>query len=149
MYVSQLAASAISRVIKVTQARKERRSIRFRTPGNAKVTFHVRYAGRLVGGNTEQTGPNIKAMFKNLLMCESARKDKETQNSDNLFFTFLSFDSIVSIFLPFLPLPLHFFYHHVFSIHLFQKNKLYFLLCYKSEGRWFDPSWCHWIFSMT
>ena len=18
-------------------------------------------------------------------------------------------------------------------------------LCYKSEGRWFDPSWCHWI----
>ena len=19
-------------------------------------------------------------------------------------------------------------------------------LCYKSEGRWFDPSWCHWIF---
>ena len=20
------------------------------------------------------------------------------------------------------------------------------MLCYKSEGRWFDPSWCHWIF---
>ena len=20
------------------------------------------------------------------------------------------------------------------------------LLCYKSEGRWFDPRWCHWIF---
>ena len=20
------------------------------------------------------------------------------------------------------------------------------VLCYKSEGRWFDPSWCHWIF---
>ena len=20
------------------------------------------------------------------------------------------------------------------------------LLCYKSEGRWFDPSWCQWIF---
>ena len=20
------------------------------------------------------------------------------------------------------------------------------LLCYKSEGRWFDPSWCHWNF---
>ena len=19
-------------------------------------------------------------------------------------------------------------------------------LCYKSEGRWFDPRWCHWIF---
>ena len=19
-------------------------------------------------------------------------------------------------------------------------------LCYKSEGCWFDPSWCHWIF---
>jgi hypothetical protein len=20
------------------------------------------------------------------------------------------------------------------------------VLCYKSKGRWFDPSWCHWIF---
>ena len=20
------------------------------------------------------------------------------------------------------------------------------VLYYKSEGRWFDPSWCHWIF---
>ena len=19
-------------------------------------------------------------------------------------------------------------------------------LCYKSEGRWIDPNWCHWIF---
>jgi len=22
------------------------------------------------------------------------------------------------------------------------------VLCYKSEGRWFDPSWCHWNFSL-
>jgi len=22
------------------------------------------------------------------------------------------------------------------------------VLCYKSEGRWFDPSWCRWIFSI-
>ena len=21
------------------------------------------------------------------------------------------------------------------------------LLCYKSEGRWFEPSWCQWIFN--
>ena len=21
------------------------------------------------------------------------------------------------------------------------------VLCYKSEGRWFDPRWCHWNFS--
>jgi len=21
------------------------------------------------------------------------------------------------------------------------------VLCYKSEGCWFDPSWCHWNFS--
>ena len=32
------------------------------------------------------------------------------------------------------------------------KKKHYFsqvvkVLCYKSEGRWFDPSWCHWNFS--
>ena len=20
------------------------------------------------------------------------------------------------------------------------------VLCYKSEGHWFDPSWCQWIF---
>jgi len=23
------------------------------------------------------------------------------------------------------------------------------VLCYKSEGRWFDPSWCHSDFSLT
>ena len=23
------------------------------------------------------------------------------------------------------------------------------VLCYKSEGRWFNPSWCHWNFSLT
>jgi len=22
------------------------------------------------------------------------------------------------------------------------------VLCYKSEGGWFDPSWCHWNFSL-
>ena len=22
-------------------------------------------------------------------------------------------------------------------------------LCYKSEGRWLDPRWCHWNFSLT
>ena len=22
------------------------------------------------------------------------------------------------------------------------------VLCYKSEGRWLDPSWCHWNFSL-
>jgi len=22
-------------------------------------------------------------------------------------------------------------------------------LCYKLEGRWFDPIWCHWNFSLT
>jgi hypothetical protein len=22
------------------------------------------------------------------------------------------------------------------------------VLCYKSEGRWFDPKWCHWNFSL-
>ena len=22
-------------------------------------------------------------------------------------------------------------------------------LCYKSEGCWFDPNWCHWNFSLT
>ena len=23
------------------------------------------------------------------------------------------------------------------------------VLCYKSDGCWFDPSWCHWNFSLT
>jgi len=23
------------------------------------------------------------------------------------------------------------------------------VLHYKSEGRWFDPNWCHWNFSLT
>ena len=28
-------------------------------------------------------------------------------------------------------------------------SKVVKVLCYKSEGRWFDPSWCHWSFSLT
>jgi len=28
-------------------------------------------------------------------------------------------------------------------------SKVVQVLCYKSEGRWFDPSWCHWNFSLT
>jgi len=23
------------------------------------------------------------------------------------------------------------------------------VLCYKSEGRWFDPVWCHWYFLLA
>ena len=23
------------------------------------------------------------------------------------------------------------------------------VLCYKPEGRWLDPRWCHWNFSLT
>jgi len=23
------------------------------------------------------------------------------------------------------------------------------VLCYKSVGRWLDPNWCHWNFSLT
>ena len=28
----------------------------------------------------------------------------------------------------------------------FHKPHVINVLCYKSEGRWFDPSWCQWIF---
>jgi len=28
-------------------------------------------------------------------------------------------------------------------------NTVIKVLCYKSEGRWFNPSWCHWDFSLT
>ena len=28
-------------------------------------------------------------------------------------------------------------------------NTVFKVLCYKSEGRWFDPSWSHWKFSLT
>jgi len=61
---------------------------------------------------------------------------------------------------------LHSFSYHIrssCSVHLFQSyaslhkfsgslhsgghgNTVLKVLCYKSEGRWFDPSWCQWIF---
>jgi len=28
----------------------------------------------------------------------------------------------------------------------FKSSTLVKVLCYKSDGRWFDSSWCHWIF---
>ena len=35
------------------------------------------------------------------------------------------------------------------AVHLFVRDRgstVAKVLCYKSEGRWFDPSWCQWIF---
>ena len=32
------------------------------------------------------------------------------------------------------------------KISVFRPIFLKLVLCYKSEGRWFDPSWCQWIF---
>ena len=32
------------------------------------------------------------------------------------------------------------------SVHTFHNGTVVTVLCYKSEGRWFDPSWCQWIF---
>jgi len=28
-------------------------------------------------------------------------------------------------------------------------SKMVKVLCYNSEGRWFDSRWCHWNFSLT
>jgi len=30
-----------------------------------------------------------------------------------------------------------------------RSNTVVKVLCYKLEGRWFDPSWCRWIFLLT
>ena len=30
-----------------------------------------------------------------------------------------------------------------------RSGKVVKVLCYKSEGRWFDVRWCHWNFSPT
>ena len=30
-----------------------------------------------------------------------------------------------------------------------QNSTVVKVLCYKSEGRWFNPSWCPWNFSLT
>jgi len=33
------------------------------------------------------------------------------------------------------------------ALPFYQSVQYPFALCYKSEGRWFDPRWCHWNFS--
>ena len=37
----------------------------------------------------------------------------------------------------------------VYRLHGDRGSTVVKVLCYKSEGRWFDPSWCQWIFSLT
>ena len=34
------------------------------------------------------------------------------------------------------------------NIKMYRGSSVVKVLCYKSEGRWFDPSWCHWNFSL-
>ena len=38
---------------------------------------------------------------------------------------------------------------YLYSSHVTFGGTVVKALCYKSEGRWFDPSWCHWNFSLT
>jgi len=40
-------------------------------------------------------------------------------------------------------------FYHVFFLCGDRGSSVVEVLCYKSEGRWFDPSWCHWNFSLT
>jgi len=52
--------------------------------------------------------------------------------------------------------PLCYFFQTSFFLMMLHISEFYFevyrrstvvkVLCYKSEGRWFDPSWCQWIF---
>ena len=41
------------------------------------------------------------------------------------------------------------FYRNTIIISLDRGSTVVKVLCYKSEGRWFDPSWCHWNTSLT
>jgi len=40
-------------------------------------------------------------------------------------------------------------YNYIYVLTLFGGGTVVKVLCHKSEGRWFDPSWCHWNFSLT
>ena len=45
--------------------------------------------------------------------------------------------------------PSTFFNHNISSVTVRSEHRgstVIKVLCYKSEGRWFDPTWCHWIF---
>ena len=35
------------------------------------------------------------------------------------------------------------------ATHRYRRGTVVKVPCYKSEGRWFDPSRCHWDFSLT
>jgi len=45
-----------------------------------------------------------------------------------------------------------FMYVYFYSLHVSDGDRgstVVKVLCYKSEGRWFDPIWCQWNFSLT
>ena len=37
----------------------------------------------------------------------------------------------------------------VYFVHGDRGSTVVKVLCYKSEGHWFDSRWCHWNFSLT
>jgi len=41
------------------------------------------------------------------------------------------------------------FFNVVLMINGDRGSTVFKVLCYKSEGHWFDPSWCLWNFSFT
>jgi len=41
-------------------------------------------------------------------------------------------------------------YIYIYAVHYGDRGSTVVkVLCYKSEGRWFDPRWFHWNFSLT
>ena len=41
-------------------------------------------------------------------------------------------------------------YMHTIQVNMADRSSIVArVMCYNSEGRWFDPSWCHCIFSLT
>jgi len=58
---------------------------------------------------------------------------------------------ILMLYCPVIPIPTIFcrIKHPVFIISGDRGSTVVKVLCYKSEGRWFDSSWRHWNFSLT
>jgi amino acid permease len=78
---------------------------------------------------------------------------KYTQQKQSSAYTHTHTTTEICTFILLLPITFLYILYFVSLLFLFwgtaDGGTVVKVLCYKSEGRWFDSRWCHWNFSLT
>jgi len=132
-------------------------------PGFYAISLCAKVSGKTLcslKASTVSCSWSLSSIFNRYLLCVSCPPPPPSFLRFALFFCLGFFPHFHPVFFlrPFSPPPPLSFVRHAWlfvsftdltvvnSIKGDRGGTVVKVLCYKSEGHWFDPSWCHWIF---